>query len=105
MTSYIAHHTKKKQILGRKEAALRRIINSAAPADQLIAAAEEVRDARIRVLRVQRSIIVPKGDADTEYAMIDAKIERIANTLATAVLYEFGCSVDTDADPNVGRPR
>ena len=96
MTSYVAHHTKKKQILARKEAALQRLIDSAAPADKLIAAAGEVRDARIRVLRVKRSIIVPKGDADTQYAKIDSKTKRIAETTATAILAEFGCEIDTD---------
>ena len=70
MTSYIAHHTKKKQILARKEAALQRLVDSNAPSAKLVAAADEVRDARIRVLRVQRSIIVPKDDADILYAKI-----------------------------------
>ena len=50
MTNYIAHHTKKKQILARKEAVLHRLIDSDSPPDKLIAAAEDVRDARIRDL-------------------------------------------------------
>ncbi len=91
MTSYIAHHTKKKQILERKEAALQRLIDAGAPAAKLLTAATEVRDARIRVLRVQRSIIVPKDDADDKYAIIDRKIEVIANTSAATILAEFGC--------------
>ena len=102
MTSYVAHHTKKKQILARKEAALQRLIDSAASADKLFAAAGEVRDARIRVLRVQRSIIVPKDDADTQYAKIDSKIERITETTTTAILSEFGCEIDTDGDVTGG---
>ena len=102
MTSYVAHHTKKKQILARREAALRRLIDADAVADKLNAAAEDVRDARIRVLRVQRSIIVPKGDAGTQYAKIDAKIEVLANTPAAAILAEFGCAVDSNGDLNGG---
>ncbi|MDB2687265.1 hypothetical protein N9Y42_08635 [Mariniblastus sp.] len=98
MTSYVPHHTKKKQILARKEAALQRLIDSAAPADKLTAAAEEVRDARIRVLNVQRSVIVPKGDADTQYAKIDAEIERITETTAGAILAEFGCAIGADGN-------
>ena len=74
------------------------MIDSAAPTDKLIAAAGEVRDARIRVLRVKRSIIVPKDDADTQYAKIDAKIERISETTATAILSEFGCEINADGD-------
>ena len=98
MTSYIAHHTKKKQILARKEAALQRLVDSAAPAAKLIAAADDVRDARIRVLRVQRSIIVPKDDAHVLYARIDRKIETISETPASTILAEFGCAVPTDGD-------
>ena len=92
MANYIAHHTKKKRILARKEAELLRLINSHRPADKLIAAAEVVRDARIRVLKVRRSIIVPGGDAASQYAKIDAKIKRVADTTATAILSEFGYS-------------
>jgi hypothetical protein len=98
MTAYIAHHTKKKQILARKEAALQRLIDAGAPPAKLVAAAEDVRDARIRVLRVQRSIIVPKDDADVLYAKIDRKMEVIANTSAVAILAEFDYAVDSDSD-------
>ncbi len=98
MTSYIAHHTKKKQILARKEAALQRLVASAAPAAKLVAAADDVRDARIRVLRVQRSIIVPKDDADVLYAKIDRKIQAISDTSTASILAEFGCAIESDAD-------
>ena len=95
MANYIAHHTKKKQILTRKEAALARSIDANATTETLIAAAEDVRDARIRVLRSQRSTILPKGDADTQYAKIDAKIKALSNTPTATILAEFGCEVDT----------
>ena len=102
MANYLVHHTKKKQILARKEAALQRLIDGKATSGKLMAAAEDVRDARIRVLRVQRSIIVPKGDADTQYAKIDAKIETLSNTSAATILAEFGCAVPADGDFNGG---
>ena len=73
MANYIAHHTKKKRILARKEADLLRLINSHRPADKLIAAAEVVRDARIRVLKVRRSIIVPGGDAASQTPKLTLK--------------------------------
>ena len=98
MTSYVAHHTKKKQILARKEAALQRLVDSNAPVTKLVAAADEVRDARIRVLHVQRSIIVPKDDADVLYAKIDRKIQTIADTPTSAILAEFGCVIEPEAD-------
>ena len=41
MTSYVAHHTKKKQILARKEMALQRFIDAGAPVLKLVAAAEK----------------------------------------------------------------
>ncbi len=90
MTNYIPHYTKKKQILARKEEALRRLISSRAPQDKLLGAAEVVRDARIRVLRAQRSTIVPKDDAQQAYDRIDARIQRIENTPIDAILLEFG---------------
>ena len=92
MASYIAHHTKKKRILGRKEADLQRLINTHTPADKLVAAAEVVRDVRIRVLKVRRAFIVTGSDAASQYAKIDAKIKRVAETTATAILSEFGYS-------------
>ena len=90
MTNYIPHYTKKKQILGRKEDALRRLINSQSPDDKLIAAAEDVRDARIRVLRAQCATIVPKDDACKRYEKIDARIQIIAETSIAIILTEFG---------------
>ena len=90
MTSYLAHHTKKRQILARREAALQRLVASAASIEKLVAAAEAVRDARVRVLQVQRSLIVPKGDHAELYSRIDGEIERVSNTSATSILAEFG---------------
>ncbi len=94
MTNYIPHYTKKKQILSRKEQALRRLVHSNAPDDKLVAAAEEVRDARVRVrvrvLRAQRATIVPKDDACKQYEKIDARIQTIAETSIAIILSEFG---------------
>ena len=90
MTNYIPHYTKKKQILSCKEQALRRLVQSNAPNDKLVAAAREVRDARIRVLRAQRATIVPKDDAYKQYEKIDARIQTIAETSITMILSEFG---------------
>lgn len=88
--NYIPHYTKKKQILVRSEEALRRLIRSNATEEKLITAAENVRDARIRVLRAQRATIVPTGDAQERYKKIDARIQRIAQTPTAVILQEFG---------------
>ena len=45
MTNYIAHYTKKKQILARKESDLQRLIDGNVDVRKLIEAAEDVRDA------------------------------------------------------------
>lgn len=90
MTSYIAHHTKKKQILARKEAALRRLIAANAPAAKLVAAAESVREARVRVLNVHRSLIVPDGDVVDLYTKIDSEIAKVSSTSLTTILAEYG---------------
>jgi hypothetical protein len=97
MANYVAHYTKKKQILGRKELALRRLIDCGAAADKLMNAAAEVRDARVRVLRARRATIVPKDDAHVQYAKIDAQIEAVLDTSLPSILAEFGWKIQ-DAD-------
>ena len=99
MTNYIPHYTKKKQGLERKELALTRLVETGAANEKLVAAAEDVREARVRVLRAQRATIVPKGDADTLYKKIDSKIKAALRTSTAAILAEFGASLgDSDAD-------
>lgn len=93
MTSYIAHYTKKKQILARKKSALQRFIDGYADVRRLIEAAEDVRDARVRVVRARRATIVPKGDAEVQYQRLDERIQAIEETPADAILAEFGYSV------------
>ena len=90
MANYLVHHTKKKQILHRKEAALRRLIETGALDDELLAAAAEIREARIRVLQVQRSIIIPNGDCEGKYGKVDQKINQVASLSPAEILAEFG---------------
>lgn len=88
--NYIPHYTKKKEILNRKEFYLEQFIRSNADEDKLVEAAEEVRDARIRVLNAKKSTIPPVGD-DELYAEIDAKIEKASKVTVNDILEEFGC--------------
>lgn len=90
MSNYIPHHTKKKQVLARKELALERLIAHREPIQKLIDAAEEVRDGRIRVLEARRSTIAPAGNADAQYQRIDEQIEELSNTSIDSILTEFG---------------
>jgi hypothetical protein len=94
MTSYIAHHTKKKKRLARREAELRRLVDTAAPSLKLFGAANAVREARIRVWRAKRSAIIPKDDACDRYATIDRKIQSLVDTPISTILAEFGLLVD-----------
>jgi hypothetical protein len=90
VTNYIPHYTKKRQILARRENALRRLISSGSPIKKLFDAAEAVRDARIRVLRAQRALIVPINDAQKDFNIIDARIQEIKDAPIEAILLEFG---------------
>ena len=98
MANYVPHHTKKKQILEWKERALVRLISNGAPADKLLAAAEDVRDGRVRVLRAQRATIAPEGAARIRFDRIDEQIRQILDTPLASILAEFGRPIDDDND-------
>ncbi len=94
MPCYVAYHQKKLLGCQRKEARLARLIaGGKPPLEKLVEAALEVRDARVRVLRVRRSLIAPAGDALDAYRVIDSKIHAIEATSADEILNEFGLEV------------
>ena len=92
--NYISHHNKKKWILERKELRLQRLIASGADVKLLVEAAKEIRQARIRVLRVKRSLVIPKDDGWKAYERIDAKIHEVESTSIETILAEYGYSED-----------
>jgi len=73
MTSYLVNHQKKKRVLAKREQKLRKLLNSEADDDKTSAAAEEVREAMIRVFRVKRSLIPTRSGED---ARLLAKVDR-----------------------------
>lgn len=77
MTCYIANHQKKNEILARKEDAMTRLIERAASEEKLLKAAERIRDARVRVLRAKRALILPRGDFQDAFDAVDAKIAEV----------------------------
>ncbi len=97
MTNYIPHYTKKRQILRRKEEALRLLISENAPKSKTVAYSEEIRDARIRVLRAERATI-PPTHARERYEEIDARIRVIEESPVAAILAEFGYTMDADVE-------
>ncbi|MFT4556974.1 MAG: hypothetical protein ACI8P0_002577 [Planctomycetaceae bacterium] len=92
MSNYVPHYTKKKMILERKEANLRRLVEAKAPVGKLTEAAEHVRQSRVRVVRAERATIVPTGDR-TLYDRIDARIQTLADTPVELILDEFGVAL------------
>ncbi len=94
MTNYIPHYAKKKQILFRKEEVLRRLVSSGSAREWLRRVAEEVRDARIRVLRAQRSGHYSKAVRKKSTKKIDSRIQKLEEMSADAILLEFGCTID-----------
>ena len=93
MSNYVPHYTKKKRILERREDSLIRLIAAGASEEELQAAAEVVRDARVRVLEARRATIVPKDDAKKVYDRIDARIRETENTPASVILLELGSRI------------
>ncbi len=89
MSNYIPHHTEKKQTLSRKEDFLRRLVIQNASQERILAAVEEVRDARIRVVRAQRATITPTADGQVKYDKLDARIQGIATTPLETIVAEF----------------
>ena len=98
MTNYVPHYSKKKQILARKEEALRRLISTCATSEKLLRAAEMVRDARVRVLLAQRATIRPIDDAQKLYDQIDDRILIIEATSLDSILSDFGYTYDGPSD-------
>ncbi len=98
MSNYVPHYTKKKQILARKEAALRRLIVRGATEEKLLFAALDIREARIRVLRARRAMIPPKGDATVKFRQIDQQIREVVAIPLPQLLAEFGYVEDLETD-------
>lgn len=99
MASFVANHRKKIRSLRRKEDELRRLIDREASEEHLLAAASEVREARIRVLRVKQysdpEICVDR----TKYHKIEDKINAILALSPEAVLGEY-LPAKNDANSN-----
>jgi len=84
-------HSKQSQLLSFKEDKLRRLIAGGATEKQLLRMAETVQVARIRIIRVLRSKLVPCGGQDLKarYAELDQKINDLLAATPEAILNEF----------------
>ena len=86
MSNYLPRTQKKRERQERLENDLRRLIARGADADKLLAAAEDVRAARIRTVRALRQHCCFIGST----AHYDAAIAALQATPAAAILAEFG---------------
>jgi len=89
MASFVANHRKRIRSLRRKEGELRRLIDREASEKKLLAAASEVREARIRVLRVKQ-YSNPETCVDrATYVKIEDEINAIRALSEEAVLGDY----------------
>ena len=74
MANYLAHHTKKKEILEKREFQLMKAIEKGFPNEKIQKLASEVRDAQSRVINAKESQMVP-SDSDRDLVLIQ-RIEK-----------------------------
>lgn len=98
MASYVPNYAKKRRVLCQKERKLRRLVERGASLPKVIAAVEDVRASRKRVLSAQRATIPPSGDAKYEFAKIDDKIRSLLEMPIEEILSEFGYRLPHDAN-------
>jgi hypothetical protein len=90
MANYVVNYTKKLHKLHDREECLRRLISHSAETKKLLDAAEEVRLARIRVLKARKAAIPPSYDPEeARIGNIDNKVEELQKTSAETILAEF----------------
>ena len=98
MTQYLPHSTKKLAILQRRELALVALIRANASQDKIVAAAEEVRAARIRAIEARVA-----SDGSYAVAPIYAdQIEMIRKLPVETILAYFGYSNFHTEESNPG---
>jgi hypothetical protein len=100
MANYVANYTKKREALQRREDNLRRLLTRGEGKAKLLQAAEEVRLARIRVLRSHRATFRPVDPDSKQFANIDSRIQAVEEVTAMTILAEF-LAEQTDAPPRL----
>jgi hypothetical protein len=66
MTAYVSNHQKKKDTLSRREADLLRAIEHEATREKILMAAQDVRDAHVRVLEAEIAAVPPCDGPERE---------------------------------------
>jgi hypothetical protein len=89
MTCYIANHRKKLRALARRELDLLRTLQRGKGDSEVLAFAEEVRAARVRVLQVQHSRISPCERNERLLKKMQEQIRLCLSTPLSDIVAEF----------------
>jgi hypothetical protein len=89
MASYVPWHGKKRWILASRESDLLRLLQRGGSDARVRQAADEVKAARIRVLKVERSRIPQSGLHDARLEEIDRRICECLSVPVEAIILEF----------------
>ena len=90
MTAYISNNQKKKEILARREADLIRENKRGASPEKIAKAAALVREAHIRMLQAQRSLVPPCDDCEKDRAnKLEKQIEEWQSLATQDILKNF----------------
>jgi hypothetical protein len=87
MASFVPNNRKKIEHLKAQEDCFKRLMQRGATADELLAVAAKVRDARIRVLRSRQNELNPLEEV--AFQNLKAKIAATQETTAEEILDEF----------------
>jgi len=101
MSNYLVNHNKKRQILARLESELLRTLERGDSDEKARAAAEEVRAARIRVLHVERSRLLPKdGPHAFRFKQIADKIDECLSIPVETIVEQYRRKLPPQATPD-----
>jgi hypothetical protein len=94
MTCYIANHQKKLRALARRELDLLRTLQRGKGDSEVLAAAEEVRAARVRVLQVQHSKVSPCESNERLLKELQEQIRLCQATPISDIVAEFRAKLE-----------
>jgi hypothetical protein len=90
MSNYIPWYGKKRERLARRENDLHRVLLRVGSEEEVTRAAEEVRAARIRVLKAERARVRPCGGPHaTRFQEVDDAIRECLATPVDAIIAEY----------------
>ncbi len=95
MANYLAYHTKKRERLVRLEEDLTRSIRGGESRERQLVLDDEVRLAKIRVLRAERAQFEPAARGYTDrFAAIDEQIASLETIASEKILAEYLARLD-----------